>query len=154
MINKLTKDSILDEEVFDEIFSQEDEIYKARLTLTLLDRAKELGVKKKFEDSGKNMKLDGGIQIFSGEDKEALQNFFDKLADYGLFVVPNGELESWLTELSASGHGPNWLVEIFEKMGEDPTSENYLKPKDNDVWNFIDLISAWFLNPRRKGIPK
>lgn len=46
MINKLTKDSILDEEVFDEIFSQEDEIYKARLTLTLLDRAKELGVKK------------------------------------------------------------------------------------------------------------
>ena len=50
MINKLTKDSILDEEVFKEIFSQEDEIYKARLTLTLLDRAKELGVKKKFED--------------------------------------------------------------------------------------------------------
>ena len=50
MISKLTKDSILDEEVFDEIFSQEDEIYKARLTLTLLDRAKELGVKKKFED--------------------------------------------------------------------------------------------------------
>ena len=50
MINKLTKDSILGEEVFDEIFSQEDEIYKARLTLTLLDRAKELGVKKKFED--------------------------------------------------------------------------------------------------------
>ena len=50
MISKLTKDSILGEEVFDEIFSQEDEIYKARLTLTLLDRAKELGVKKKFED--------------------------------------------------------------------------------------------------------
>ena len=49
MISKLTKDSILDEEVFNEIFSQEDEIYKARLTLTLLDRAKELGVKKKFE---------------------------------------------------------------------------------------------------------
>ena len=47
---ELTKDSILDEEVFGEIFSQEDEIYKARLTLTLLDRAKELGVKKKFED--------------------------------------------------------------------------------------------------------
>lgn len=49
MINKLTKDSILDEEVFDEIFSQEDEIYKARLTLTLLDRAKELGVKKNLK---------------------------------------------------------------------------------------------------------
>ena len=49
-INKLTSESILEEEVFNEIFKQEDEIYKARLTLTLLDRAKELGVKKKFED--------------------------------------------------------------------------------------------------------
>lgn len=111
-------------------------------------------LKKKFEDSGKNMKRDGGIQILSGGDKEALQNFFDKLADYGLFVVPNGELESWLTGLDASGHGPNWLVEVFEKMGEDPVSENYLKPESNDVWEFIDSIAAWFLNPRRKGIPK
>ena len=47
-INKLTSESILEEEVFNEIFKQEDEIYKARLTLTLLDRAKALGVKKKF----------------------------------------------------------------------------------------------------------
>jgi|TARA_R110001583_G_scaffold38693_1_gene124827 ABC-type cobalamin/Fe3+-siderophores transport system ATPase subunit len=111
-------------------------------------------LKKKFEDSGKNMKRDGGIQVFTGEDKEALQNFFDKLADYGLFVVPNGELESWLTQLEASGHGPNWLVEVFEKMGEDPVATNYLHPETNDVWQFIDSITAWFLNPRRKGIPK
>jgi len=109
---------------------------------------------KKFEDSGKNMKREGGIQILTGDDKEALQNFFEKLGDYGLFVVPNGELESWLTGLAASGHGPNWLVEIFEKMGEDPEAENYLKPEENDVWQFIDSIAAWFLNPKRKGIPK
>ncbi|MBB1321888.1 MULTISPECIES: ATP-dependent endonuclease [Shewanella] len=111
-------------------------------------------LKQKFEESGKNMKRDGGIKILSEDDQEALQNFFDKLADYGLFVVPNGELESWLMGLSASGHGPSWLVEIFEKMGEDPLSENYLKPEYNDVWRFIDSIAAWFLNPRRKGIPK
>jgi hypothetical protein len=111
-------------------------------------------LKKKFEDTGKCMKRDGGIKLLSGGNKEALQNFFAKLADYGLFVVPNGELESWLPELGASGHGPNWLVETFEKMGEDPASENYLKPDDNDVWNFIDSITVWFLNPRRKGIPK
>lgn len=49
-INSLTKESILEEEIFNEIFDQEDEIYKARLILTLMDRAKELGVKKKFED--------------------------------------------------------------------------------------------------------
>lgn len=111
-------------------------------------------LKRKFDESGRNMKRDGGIQILSGDDREALQNFFDKLADYGLFVVPNGELESWLTSLDASGHGPNWLVEIFEKMGEDPTSESYIKPDTNDVWEFIDSIASWFLDPRRKGIPK
>ena len=82
------------------------------------------------------------------------QNFFNKLADYGLFVVPNGELESWLQNLDVSGHGPNWLVDIFEKMGEDPNSKDYLKPSNGDVWSFIDDISRWFFDPRRKGIPK
>src|SRR5690554_4770647 len=111
-------------------------------------------LKRKFDESGKNMKRDGGIQILNEEDQEALQNFFNKLSDYGLFVVPNGELESWLEEFNVSGHGPSWLVEIFEKMGEDPSSPDYLKPCDEDVWNFIDSISKWFFDPRRKGIPK
>lgn len=47
-LNKLDKNSILAEEVFIEIFEQEDEIQKARLMLTLEDRAAELGVKNKF----------------------------------------------------------------------------------------------------------
>lgn len=48
-INKLTAETILEDEVFCEIFEEEDEIYKARLLLTLTDRAQELGVKTKFE---------------------------------------------------------------------------------------------------------
>ncbi|MCR9509373.1 AAA family ATPase [Vibrio parahaemolyticus] len=111
-------------------------------------------LKSKFDTTGKNMKRDGGVNLLEGEDKEALENLFDKLADYGLFVVPNGELESWLSQLNASGHGPNWLVEIFEKMGEDPASDDYLKPTEGDVWSFIEKIALWFENPRRKGIPK
>ncbi|HJD35766.1 MAG TPA: DUF927 domain-containing protein [Candidatus Blautia ornithocaccae] len=39
---------MLDESVFTEVFDQEDEIYKARLILSLEDRAEELGVKTKF----------------------------------------------------------------------------------------------------------
>ena len=111
-------------------------------------------LKTKFEASGKDMKRDGGINILEENDQEALQNLFEKLADYGLFVVPNGELESWLMFLKATGHGPNWLVEIFEKMGEDPGAEGYLKPSEDDIWNFIEGITKWFFNPRRKGIPK
>ena len=49
LLAKLDKDSILAEKIFQEIFEQEDEIYKARMILSLTDRAAELGVKKKFE---------------------------------------------------------------------------------------------------------
>ncbi|WP_288414910.1 hypothetical protein [uncultured Acinetobacter sp.] len=99
------------------------------------------------------MKRNGGINILEGQDQEALSNLFNKLAEYGLFVVPNGELESWLPNLEANSHGPNWLIQIFEKMGEDPHSREYIKPENNDVWLFIEKIGHWFLNPMRKGIP-
>lgn len=49
-LKQLDAESILSEEVFAEVFDQEDEIYKARLLLSLTDRAAELGVKKKFEE--------------------------------------------------------------------------------------------------------
>ena len=49
-IKKLDKDSILSEDVFSEIFGQEDEITKARMLLALEDRAAELGVKAKFTE--------------------------------------------------------------------------------------------------------
>lgn len=48
-INSLTAETILEDDIFCEIFEQEDEIYKARLLLTLTDRATDLGVKTKFE---------------------------------------------------------------------------------------------------------
>lgn len=47
---RLDSKSILSEEIFLEIFDQEDEIMKARMILSLTDRAGELGVKKKFEE--------------------------------------------------------------------------------------------------------
>lgn len=47
---KYDSNSILEEDVFVEIFNQEDEILRARMILSLRDRAAELGVKGKFED--------------------------------------------------------------------------------------------------------
>ena len=49
-LGRLDKKSILDEQIFLEIFDQEDEIKKARMILSLTDRAAELGVKGKFEE--------------------------------------------------------------------------------------------------------
>lgn len=47
---KYDKDTILSEEVFIEIFEQEDEITKARMLLSCQERAKDLGVKQAFDE--------------------------------------------------------------------------------------------------------
>ncbi len=49
-LSKYNKKTILSEELFIEIFEQEDEIMKARMLLSCRDRAKELGVAKNFDD--------------------------------------------------------------------------------------------------------
>ena len=101
----------------------------------------------------KDMKCDGGIDMLKREDKEAANNLFDRLEEYGIFVVRKGELETWLRELGASGHGPKWLVDIFERMGEDPNHADFLHPGENDVWSFVGEIRKWLIDPNKKGIP-
>jgi AAA domain, putative AbiEii toxin, Type IV TA system len=108
---------------------------------------------KAFEAINKDMKRDGGINILSQNDREACVNFFTKLADYGIFVVPNGEIESWLPALSVSRNKSTWLTTIFQSMGEDPNAATYVRPSAGDVWDFIGSIRSWVVNPTRKGIP-
>lgn len=110
---------------------------------------------KRCKATGKCMKRDGGINILDHDDKEAAKNLFKQLSNYGLFVIETGELESWLQHLKvpSRGHGPSWLIDIFEKMGENPDSPEYVSPDSEDVWAFMDSIVAWLKNPERKGIP-
>ncbi|MBW0278620.1 ATPase [Shewanella xiamenensis] len=110
-------------------------------------------VKQAMDNSGKNMKRDGGVAILTSSEREAAQNLLNQLGEYGIFVVPGGELESWLQALGASGHGPTWLINIFERMGEEPETSNFLKPDENDVWAFMAIVKAWLIDSNRKGIP-
>jgi hypothetical protein len=110
-------------------------------------------VKNAMDATGKNMKREGGIAILPDAEREAAENLFSQLANYGLFVVSSGELESWLKPLGASGHGPSWLIDMFTKMGEDPDAETYVKPGDSDVWRFISHVKAWLIDSNRRGIP-
>ncbi len=86
---------------------------------------------------------DGGVKNLEGEDVNRLISFLEKLAKDGLFLVPVGELESWLSHLKVSGHGPVWLIKMFEQIGDQDEASNFLSPSENDVWKFIDDISAW-----------
>jgi ABC-type cobalamin/Fe3+-siderophores transport system ATPase subunit len=110
-------------------------------------------VKRAMEQTGLDMKRDGGLSILSGEQNEAARTLLDQLGEYGVFVVPGGELESWLKTLGCPGHGPQWLIKVFEAMGDEPNDANYVRPSDDDVWKFLTLIRAWLVKPDRKGLP-
>jgi energy-coupling factor transporter ATP-binding protein EcfA2 len=111
-------------------------------------------IKAALDNTGKDMKRDGGIKILQGQEKAACRELFEQFANYGTFFVPNGEVESWLSHLGVGGHGSYWLVPMFERMGDDPNSPDYIKPSQGDVWDFIGTIKSWLANPARKGIPE
>jgi hypothetical protein len=101
------------------------------------------GVKEAMQKTGRDMKRDGGVAILAGPDEEAARNLLGQLSEYGIFVVAGGELESWLKPIGANGHGPPWLISIFEKMGEDPDHADFVKPSSDDIWKFLSQVKAW-----------
>lgn len=91
-LGRLTKESILSEEIFTEIFEQEDEIYKARLMLSLEDRAAELGVKTKFT------KLLNAYQKVEKEMKKSSSKPVSLLANWTNFKGPYDHMQcgTWI----------------------------------------------------------
>jgi len=110
-------------------------------------------VKTAMDATGKDMKRDGGVEILEASEKQAAEDLLGQLRQYGIFVVPGGELEAWLKTLGATGHGPAWLIDIFERMGEDPSNASFVRPNTDDVWAFLRDIRNWLVDPTRKGIP-
>lgn len=110
-------------------------------------------IKRLIEETGRDMKRDGGLAVLDAASCEAGQNLLSHLAKYGIFIVPRGEVESWLKELGVEGHGPTWLIGMFERMGHDSSSDTFVKPAEDDVWDFIGAIKRWLVDPSRLGIP-
>ena len=110
-------------------------------------------IKTKLEQTGKDMKRDGGFGLLQAPDKAAANDLFDELGRYGIFALRHGEIESWLKHLGASGHGTGWLIDIFERMGEDDQADSYVLPEEGNVWEFIKQVKSWLADPSRKGIP-
>jgi predicted ATPase len=108
---------------------------------------------KVLNNTGKNMKLDGGINTLQGKEKDGCIDFFEQMQSYGIFIVPIGEVERWLPKLDIVRSKKNWLDSIFEKLGSDPNTDNYVLPDNDDVWKFIGKIKKWFILPKRKGMP-
>jgi len=105
-----------------------------------------------FTRLGIDPKAPGAVTRLPSADQNAVNNLIAQLAEFGLFVVPPGTLESWLSDLHAVGRKGDWLADIFAKMGSDPASPSFVGPSQGDVWDFVRAIASWVRDPARKGM--
>ena len=110
-------------------------------------------VEANFNTKKKDMK-EGGISLLEEDELESCQSLINQLAEYGIFVVPKGEVESWLGYLDIKASKANWLPEVFDRMKADPADSKYVKPQDKDVWKFIESVAGWVTYEERLGMPK
>jgi energy-coupling factor transporter ATP-binding protein EcfA2 len=68
----------------------------------------------------------------------------EQLATYGIFPVPVGELERWLSGRVIAPSRDTWLQRAFETMRD---------PEAGDVWDFVRRITQWIHDPGRRGMP-
>lgn len=106
----------------------------------------------KFTELGVDMKRDG-IAALPREQREAAETLISNVADYGVFVVPTGELERWFAQLHDKVGRPGknrWVPWVFGLMNDEPT---LFETQEGDIWDFIRKVGDWISDPERKGIP-
>ncbi len=106
-----------------------------------------------FKETGTKDMNQGGLALLSEPNREAAGNFRASLAEYGVFVVPGGAVESWLSHLGITGAKKEWLPSVFARMGTDKSVPEYVQAAEGDVWDFVSSIGAWISDPSRKGMP-
>ena len=101
----------------------------------------------------KDYKKEGGVSLLKGQENKNAMYLINAHSHEGWFVIPNGELESWLTYLKVGARKDRWLSVMFEKMQSDPKHPDYVEPPEelNDVWIFMNNIENWFNNKNTKS---
>ena len=116
-------------------------------------RAERTAVKLLMESMPANACKKSGINAFDGADKGCVNALLAKMAEFGIFFVPVGELECWLAGYGVSSKKATWVTKTFRRLGSDPNAVDYVHAGQNDVWGFIEKVETWIANPTRKGIP-
>jgi len=127
-------------------------LHTTQSDLKLLQKQRD-AVKTLLDGRGRKVCKTQGLDAFAGKDRRSIKNFLERMGNFGIFFVPVGELESWLSDLSIARKKSDWLTKVFAKMGSDAASAGYVKAGENDVWEFISQVESWIGDPQRRGIP-
>jgi energy-coupling factor transporter ATP-binding protein EcfA2 len=104
-----------------------------------------------FERANLDPKL-AGVEKLDEASGAVANNLIANVAEYGVFIVPVGEVEGWLSDLGATGAKTKWLTSMLTIMRENPSDADYVRPRPGDVWDFVRQIGSWIGNPHRKGM--
>jgi hypothetical protein len=122
-----------------------------------IEAAPETGKRKKKLKEQEAMKFKRELiaTLTPGEQK-IFKTLRKSMAEYGVFIVPVGELEDWLAPLGCKPPKDNkekwkWLREAIDRLGQDPQSDAYVWPDKGDIWDFMRAINAWILDLDREG---
>jgi hypothetical protein len=96
------------------------------------------------------IKIDG-LAALEPEPRATVEAFLAELATVGIFVVPTGELESWLPALGVTNK-QRWVTDMLVRLGAKGTG-TYVPPGEGDVWAFVEGVAAWTNDPQRRGLP-
>ena len=96
-------------------------------------------LRRALDAKASNYKTAGGTSLLETSELPLFESLNSDLSKHGIFLVPVGEVEGWLSSRDISGHGPSWLIEMFTSLG-DEDSDEYVSPSSDDVWGFIDGI--------------
>jgi energy-coupling factor transporter ATP-binding protein EcfA2 len=100
-------------------------------------------VKQRYELLGLRAKAAGVGGLTKSAQTEA-RILLEQLAAYGIFPVPVGELERWLSGRVIAPSRDAWLQRAFESMRD---------PEAGDVWDFVRRMTQWIQDPGRRGMP-
>lgn len=108
-------------------------------------RIERAAVEKVVRANPKSLEL--GLRSLRGHDRQIVLQLITDLADLGVFIVPNGALESWLRYLGVQGQKDAWVARMLDRLQADD-----VKPRAADVWSFMGGIASWTNNPSRLGM--
>ncbi len=95
-------------------------------------------------------KVEGVEGISDSSSQARLREAIGRFAEYGIFIVPVGELERWLSSLEITNK-KTWVTDILRRLGTRGDAV-YVEPGPGDVWQFVESIAHWLNMPTRKGM--